>query len=217
MVDGMSSLVAKAKRIVGTVCLPCVDGKMVQWPSPGSSTATTKSDLVHTDNSDPLNVALGGSIYFKTALRDSTGFVTATPIKTKSMAPDVLKTCIKQLETLTGTKVKHVCHDGAKECHQGPEGMVRGQGHHVRDDGDVQVTAERESGAGEPRADGARLCCSDRCRSRGRAVSCPFGLLRSYFAPVLQGGAGWDAAGGSKGSTPRRCGILRLGESGVRA
>jgi len=31
------------------------------------------------------------------------------------MAPDVLKTRIKQLETLTGTKVRRVRHNGAKE------------------------------------------------------------------------------------------------------
>ena len=39
----------------------------------------------------------------------------ATPIKTKGMAPEVLKTRIKQLETLTGVKEKLVRHDGAKE------------------------------------------------------------------------------------------------------
>jgi len=42
MVDGMPSSVADAKRVSGTVCVPCVDGKMVQSPSPRSSTATTK-------------------------------------------------------------------------------------------------------------------------------------------------------------------------------
>jgi len=31
------------------------------------------------------------------------------------MAPEVLKTRIKQLETLTGVKVKRVRHDGAEE------------------------------------------------------------------------------------------------------
>jgi len=56
-----------------------------------------------------------GSIYFLTALEDSTGLITATPIKTKGMALDVLNTCIKQLETLTGAKVKRVRHNGAKE------------------------------------------------------------------------------------------------------
>jgi len=49
------------------------------------------------------------------ALEDSTGFITATPIKTNGMAPEVLKTRIKQLETLTGVKVKLVRHNGAKE------------------------------------------------------------------------------------------------------
>jgi len=92
-----------------------VDSKMVQAPSPPSSTATTKSELVHTDIGGPLTNSLGGSIYFMTALEDSTGFITATPIKKKGMAPDGLKTRIKQLETLTGVKVKRVRHDGAKE------------------------------------------------------------------------------------------------------
>jgi len=49
MVDGMPSSVADAKRVIGTVCVPCVDGKMVQSPSLRSSTASTKCELVHTD------------------------------------------------------------------------------------------------------------------------------------------------------------------------
>jgi len=54
-------------------------------------------------------------MFFMTALEDSTGFITATPIETKGMAPEVLKTRLKQLETLTGTKVRRVRHDAAKE------------------------------------------------------------------------------------------------------
>jgi len=115
MVYGMPSSVPEAKRVIDTVCVPCVDGKMVQSPSPRSSKATTKCDLVLTDIGGPLTESLGGSLYFMTALEDSTGFITATPIKTKGMAPEVLKTRIKQLETLTGVKVKRVRHDGAKE------------------------------------------------------------------------------------------------------
>ena len=34
MVDEMTSSVAEAERVVGTVCVPCVDGKMVQAPHP---------------------------------------------------------------------------------------------------------------------------------------------------------------------------------------
>jgi len=115
MVDGMPSSVADAERVVGTVCVPCVDGKMAQSPSPCSSTATTKCELVHTDIGGPLNEPLGGSIYFMTSLEHFTGFCTATPIQTKVMAPDVLMTRIKKLETRTGTNVKRVSHDGAKE------------------------------------------------------------------------------------------------------
>ena len=85
MVDGMPSSVANAERVVGTVCVPCVDGKMVQAPHSRSSTKTTKCELVHTDVGGPLTESLGGSIYFITALEDSTGFITATPIKTKGI------------------------------------------------------------------------------------------------------------------------------------
>jgi len=116
MVDGMPSSVADAERVVGTVCVPCVDGKVVQAPHPQSSTKTTKCELVHTDMGGPLTESLGASTYFITALEDSTGFITATPIKTKGMASQVLKTRIKQLETLTGVEIKRVRHDGAKEC-----------------------------------------------------------------------------------------------------
>jgi len=115
MVDGLPSSVADAERVVGTVCVPCVDGKMVQAPHPPSSAKTTKCELVHTDVGGPLTESLGGSIYFITALEESTGFITATPIKTKEMASKVLKTRIKQLETLTGVHVKRIPHDGAKE------------------------------------------------------------------------------------------------------
>jgi len=115
MVDGMPSSVADATRVIGTVCVPCVDGKMVQSPSPCSSTATTKCELVHTDIGGPLTESLGGSLFFWTALEDSTGFITATPIKKKGMAPEVLKTRLKQLEKLTGVKVKRVRHEVAKK------------------------------------------------------------------------------------------------------
>jgi len=115
MADGMPSSVADAKRVIATVCVPCVDGKMVQSPSPCSSTATTKCELVHTDIGGAPNESLNGSIYFMTALEDSTGFITASPITTKGMAPDVLETRIKQLETLTGVKVKRFRHEDAKE------------------------------------------------------------------------------------------------------
>jgi len=114
-VDGMPSSVANAEHVVGTVCVPCVDGKMVQAPHPRSSTKTTKCELVHTDMGAPLTESLGGSIYFITALEDSTAFITAPPIKTKGMASEVLKTRIKQLETMTGVKVKRVRHDSAKK------------------------------------------------------------------------------------------------------
>jgi len=115
MVDGMPSSVANAERVIGTVCVLCVDGKMVQAPHQRSSTKTTKCELVHTDRGGPLTESLGGSIYFITAQEDSTGFIAATPIKTKGMASEVLKTRIKQLETRTGVKVKRVRHDSAKE------------------------------------------------------------------------------------------------------
>jgi len=42
IVDGMPSSVADAKCVIGTVCVPCVDGKMAQAPSARSSTVTTK-------------------------------------------------------------------------------------------------------------------------------------------------------------------------------
>jgi len=71
--------------------------------------------LVHTGMGGPLMESLGGSIFFITALKDNTGFITAAPSKTKRMALEVLKTRIKQLETTTGVKVKRVRHDGSKE------------------------------------------------------------------------------------------------------
>ena len=88
---------------------------MARAPHHRWTTTTTKCELVHKDVDVPLTASLGGSVYFVTLMEDSTGFITATPIKSKGMVPDVLKARIKQLETLTGLKVKRVCHDGAKE------------------------------------------------------------------------------------------------------
>lgn len=115
MVDVMLSSVANAERVIGTVCVPCVDGKMVESPSFRSSTATTKCKLVHTDIDGPLTESLGGSIFFMTVLEDSSRFITATPIKKTGMELEVLKTRIKQLETLTGVTFKRIGHQGAKE------------------------------------------------------------------------------------------------------
>jgi len=115
MVDGMPSTGAHAKRVPGTVCVPCVDGKMARSPHYRSTTTTSECELVHTDVDGPLTATLGGSVYFVTLMEDSTGFIMATPIKSNGMVPDVLKARNKQLETLTGLKVKRVCHDGAKE------------------------------------------------------------------------------------------------------
>jgi len=115
MVDVIPASVADAKRILVTVCFPCVDGKMARSPHHRSTTTSTKCELVHTDVHGPLTESLGGSVYFMKLMEDSTGFITATPIKTKGMVPDVLKARITQLEALTGLKVKRVCREGAKE------------------------------------------------------------------------------------------------------
>ena len=115
MVDGIPSTEADAKRVPGTVCVPCVDGKMARSPHHRSTTITTKCEFVHTDVDGPLTASLGGSVYFVILMEDSTGFIMATPIKSKGMVTDVLKARIKQLKTLTGLKVKRARHDGAKE------------------------------------------------------------------------------------------------------
>jgi len=91
MDNGMPSSVAEAERVVGTVCVPFVDGKIVQTPHPRSSTNTTKCELVHADKSGPLTESLRVSICFITALEDSTGFIAAAPIKTKGTASQMLK------------------------------------------------------------------------------------------------------------------------------
>jgi len=71
--------------------------------------------LDHTDVDGPFTASLGGSVYFMTLMEESTRFITATPIQSTGMVPDVLKARIKQLETLTGLKLKRVRHDGAME------------------------------------------------------------------------------------------------------
>jgi len=115
MVDGMPSSVEDAKCVIGTACVPYQDGNMVQAPSPCWAKTKTKCELVHTDIGGPLTASLGGFIDFTTALEDFTGLIRATPIKTKGMALQVLKTRFMQLGTLMGVKIKRVRHDGAKE------------------------------------------------------------------------------------------------------
>jgi len=53
----------------------------------------------------PLTESLGGSVNFITALENGPGFILATPIKTRGMSSQVLKTRIKNLETLTSVNV----------------------------------------------------------------------------------------------------------------
>ena len=115
MVYGMPSTVTYAKLVPGTVCVPCGDGTMARPSHHRLTTTTTKCGLVHTDVDGPLTESLGGSVYFVTLMEDSTGFITATPIKSQGMVPDVLKARIKQLDTLTGLKGKRDRTDGAKE------------------------------------------------------------------------------------------------------
>jgi len=115
MVDGIPASVADAKRVLGTVCVPYVYSKMARASHNRSTATKTKCELVHTDVDGPLTESLGGSVDFMTLMEDSTCFITATPIKTKGMVPEVIKARITQLETLTGLKVKLVRHDGAKE------------------------------------------------------------------------------------------------------
>jgi len=115
MVDGIPAPVADAKLILGTVCVPCVDGKMARSPHHRSTTTSTKCELVHTDVDGPLTESLGGSVYFMMLMEDSTGFITATLIKTKEMVPDVIKARITQLKTHTGLRLKRVRHDRRKQ------------------------------------------------------------------------------------------------------
>jgi len=91
MVDGIPASVADAKRVLGTVCVPCVDGEMARARHHRSTTTTTKCELVHTNVDGPLTESLGCSVYFMTLMEDSTGFIKPTPNKTKGMVPDVIK------------------------------------------------------------------------------------------------------------------------------
>ena len=115
IVNWKPDLVADAKRVLDTVCVPCVDGKIAHSLQHHSTTTTTKCELIHTDVDGPLTESLGGSVYFLTLLDDSTGLITVMRIKTKGMVPDVIKTRNNKLETLTGLSVKRLRHDGAKE------------------------------------------------------------------------------------------------------
>jgi len=62
MVDGIPASVADAKRILGTVCVPCVDDKMARSPHHRSTSTSTKCELVHTDVDGPMTESLGGSV-----------------------------------------------------------------------------------------------------------------------------------------------------------
>jgi len=115
MVDGIPASVADATRVLGTVCVPCVDGKMARAPHHRSTTTATKCEVVHTDVDALPTESLGDSVYFMTLMEHSSGFITATSIKTEEMVPEVIKALISQLETLTSLKVKLVSHNGATE------------------------------------------------------------------------------------------------------
>jgi len=125
MVDGIPASVADAKRVFGTVCVPCVGNKMAGAPHHRSTTTATKCELVDTDVDGLMTESLGGSVYFMTLIEHSTGVITATPIKSKGMVPEVIKAQIVPLETLTGLQVKRVRYDGAEEyVSHDPKGVV---------------------------------------------------------------------------------------------
>lgn len=87
MIDEMPSMVADAKRVPGTVCVPCIDEKMALSLHHHSKPTTNKCKLVHTDVDVPPKVSLGGSVYFLTIMEDSTGFITARSTKTNCNLP----------------------------------------------------------------------------------------------------------------------------------
>jgi len=86
MVDAIPASVTDAERILGTICVPCVDGQMGRSPHHRSITTSTECALVHTDVDGPFTGSLGGSVYFMTMMEDSTGLITVTPIKSKGNA-----------------------------------------------------------------------------------------------------------------------------------
>jgi len=71
--------------------------------------------VIHKGVDGPLTASLGVSVYFMTLMEYSTGFITATPIKTKGMVPEVIESRIEHLETLKRLRVKRVRHGGAEK------------------------------------------------------------------------------------------------------
>ena len=88
-----------------------------------------------------------------------------------TMASEVLKTRIKQLETMTGVKVKRVRHDGAKK-YLTHDLKARYEDKGITSEMTAPYKAQQNGRGrtGQPPTDGARACCTTRFLGGGGAV-----------------------------------------------
>lgn len=115
MVNGMPTQEVEPERVAGTICRPCVEGKMVRSPFPESSTKTSLMQLLHVDITGPFPPSLGGSRYLLMMYEDSACLTMGVPIQTKSGAGAALMAKIPELERRSGKKLQSIRFDGAKE------------------------------------------------------------------------------------------------------
>lgn len=71
--DKMPSSVADAERVVGTACVPCVDGNMAQTPHPPFAAKTTEWKLAHKDRECASYGGTGSVTPSNSSLRSKTG------------------------------------------------------------------------------------------------------------------------------------------------
>lgn len=115
MVKGIDAKDVKVDYEAGSICRPCVEGKVTRAPFPPYDSAAGVMEVIHSDVSDPFPLSVGGSRYFVTLYEKKSGVIMATPIARKSDVGMALRTNFPILERMSGKKCQRIRTDGAKE------------------------------------------------------------------------------------------------------
>lgn len=115
MVKGIDAKDVKVDYEAGSICRPCVEGKVTRAPFPPYDSAAGVMEVIHSDVSDPFPLSVGGSRYFVTLYEKKSGVIMATPIARKSDVGMALRTNVPILEHMSSKKCQRIRTDGAKE------------------------------------------------------------------------------------------------------
>lgn len=160
---------------IGSLCRPCVYGRMQATPYAQRTTTTSKVELLHIEIVGPLPASPGKAFHFVSILEDSMEPPVAAPLKRIDDAAETVKAWILQLSTQTGLKVQRACRNEAGEYVETTNYFLSSHG--IR----LQVAA-----AYAPQQDGKAERLNKTLMELVRAVSSGSGLDHSLRAEALR-------------------------------